>query len=44
MRKLWNKLFNRKIELEDWHKEAIQEHANFIAEGGILTLRKGMKK
>ncbi len=56
MKNKWNKLRKMSIvefaslfkkekpQLETWHKEAIQEHANFIAEGGILTFRNRRKK
>ncbi len=54
MKDRWNKLRKMSIveslfkkekpQLETWHKEAIQEHANFIAEGGILTFRDRRKK
>ncbi len=54
MKKKWNRLRKMNImeslfkkekpQLGEWHKEKIQEHANFIAEGGILTFRDRRKK
>jgi len=56
MKNKWNKIKNlsimelasifkeKKPELSDWHKEKIEQHANFIAEGGILTFRNRRRK
>jgi len=48
MKNKWNRLremFKKEEpKLETWHKESIQQHAAFIAEGGILTFRNRRNK